>query len=144
MQALPAQQASPAPPHWTQTSLVLQALPVEHARFAQHAWPAPPQAWQVGLAPPVHAVLGAVQVVLLQHGWFVPPQVPQLPFAHMPPTVGQVLPLPVQTLATQQPPLAQVLPGQQAWPGAPQAVQTPFWAPVQTSPAVHVRPAQQI
>jgi hypothetical protein len=69
--------------------------------------------------------------------------VPQLPFAHVPVTPGQVVPEPMQTLATQQPPLPQVSPGQQALPAAPHCAQVPAPLPVQTSPVEHTRPAQQ-
>jgi hypothetical protein len=42
------------------------------------------------------------------------PHAPQLPLLHVPPLrLGQVVPLAVQTSDTQQPPLPQLLPGQQ-------------------------------
>jgi hypothetical protein len=97
----------------------------------------------VGVPPPEHAVFGDVHVVLLQHAWLRPPQVPQPPFEHVPPRPGHVLPLPVQTLLTQQPPPEHVLPAQHAWPAPPHAVQMPLPPPVQASPAEHERPAQQ-
>jgi hypothetical protein len=88
-----------------------------------------------------------VQVIPAQHGWPMPPQVPQLPFVHaMPIGAGHIEPVPVQTLATQQPPEAQVVFWQQGSPGPPQAVQTPRPPPppglLQTSLASQARPAQ--
>jgi hypothetical protein len=50
--------------------------------------------------------------MLMQQACPAPPQVPQLPFAHMPPTAGQVEPGPVQVWFTQQPLSLQALPAQ--------------------------------
>jgi hypothetical protein len=62
---------------------------------------------------------------------------------HAPPIVGQVTPLAVQTLFTQQPPLAQVLAAQHGWLGPPHCAQMPVPLPVQISFGLHTRPVQQ-
>src|SRR5207302_365475 len=123
---LPGQQACPGAPHCAHAPLV-QVAPFWHIAPSARQ---PPLSQQ----PPL-------QVLLVQQAWPLPPQVPQLPFMHVPPTVGQVEPDPVQTLLTQQPPEAQLLAAQQASPGSPQWVHT--LAGLQTSLASQTRPGQQ-
>lgn len=84
--------------------------------------------------PPVQRVLEALQavpvetlvlVLVLQQGRPGPPQlpfVPQLPLLHVPGSGEQLDPLATQMLRAQQPLFAQLLPGQQSWPGPPHAV----------------------
>jgi hypothetical protein len=75
---------------------------------------------------PTQVTPGAVQLWLVQHGCAAPPQLPQLPLEQLPPTVGQVLPEPVQMSLTQQPLEVQLLPAQQVWPALPHCAQTPL------------------
>jgi hypothetical protein len=111
-QVLPAQQASPAPPHAWQTLLVQAVEAAVQAPLAQQGWPGPPQDWQVLLAQVTPA---AVQAWLAQQAWLAAPQVPHEPEAQVPPPteVGQLWPEPTQRLFTQQPPAPQALPAQQ-------------------------------
>jgi hypothetical protein len=83
-------------------------------------------------------------IVGVQHACPEAPQLPQLPLLHMPPTLGHVVPAAVHTSRMQQPPLPQLLPGQQGCPGPPQlahrsllhAWPLPHWPPgQQASPA---------
>jgi hypothetical protein len=80
-----------------------------------------------------------VQSPFEQQVWDGPPQVPQLPFEHAPPMMGQAIPELVHTAFTQQP-SPHAAPAQQAWPGPPHAVQIPF---EHTSALSHARPGQQ-
>jgi hypothetical protein len=110
--------------------------------LAQQGWPGAPHAahcwfWQV--------VSGAVQPTSgPQHA---PPALPhappwQPPPVHMPWLIGHALPALVQMLvaSSQQPPFAQPVSGQHAWPPPPHGSHDPF---VHASPApVHVRPVQ--
>lgn len=70
-----------------------------------------------------------------QHAWPILPHAPamQPPFEHIPWVPGQAEPLATQVmlLVSQQPPLAQLLPSQQGWPGPPQAAHLP---PLQVIP----------
>ncbi len=64
-----------------------------------------------------------------QQGWPAPPQAPQAPPWHTPPPLPQVAPAATQappsfTPARTQQPAPQRLPGQQGWPGCPQAWHT--------------------
>ncbi len=82
-----------------------------------------PQRPQVPLAQRVPAAVQALGMVLggtAQHGCPGPPQVPQAPAAQVPATGAQLAPVAMQRLPTQQPPAAQVLPGQQEAPAVPQ------------------------
>jgi len=85
----------------------------------QQGWPSPPQARQVGLAPPPPHTKPALQVRVAvapvpQHAWPMPPQgwheVPPPPAVHEKPVLQVPAPKPVAG-------------GQQAWPMPPQAVQ---------------------
>lgn len=144
VQARPAQQGCPGPPHCAHTPALQVRPSLPQLLPAQQGCPGPPQAahW-----PPAQATLGAVHwagpPATAQQGWPGPPQVPQLPAPHMPPMTGQVEPAPVHRLLTQQPPAPQVLAPQQASPGRPQWVHTPSPLPVQMSLASQARPAQQ-
>jgi hypothetical protein len=118
--------------------MLAQEVPAAvQVRSAQQVWPAAPQAAH---ELPLQATLPAVQVLLAQHACDNPPQVPQLPLVQVPVMSGQVLPEATQLPATQQPPLPQTLPAQQAWPGPPQATQLPL---PQARPELQVRPVQQ-
>ena len=101
---------------------------------AQQGCPAPPQATQLACPPGVvaawHRVLGAVQRLPEQHGFPAPPHDPQALCAQVPKLPPHVLPEATQVAAvaplaeaTQQPPSEHRLPGQQAWPEPPHAVQ---------------------
>lgn len=57
---------------------------------------------------------------------------------------GQLLPLPVQISAMQQPPPLQLFDEQQASPAPPQRAQVPLPGPTHTFDPVHCRPAQQV
>jgi hypothetical protein len=105
---------------------------------AQHASFKPPHAWQ---RPLLHTIPPAVHTSRAQQGWLAPPQVPHEPALQIPPKLGQVEPAPVQTLFTQQPPLPQLPPAQQASPAAPQGRQMPLLHT--DAAAVHVFPVQQ-
>jgi hypothetical protein len=115
--SMPPQVAQVAPPPKpVQASVAaLQVL-----SGSQHGWPMPPQAAQVPAPLPLQMVFGAVHVRFAQHGLPVSPQVPHLPAAQlpvMPPP--HAAPLAMHTLATQQPPPAQVFPSQHCCPAAP-------------------------
>jgi len=129
---VPGQQGSPAPPQCAQTwPVALQYVSgALHVPSAQQAEPAPmPQAPHTyGEIVVMHRVLGAVHRVPVtlpvgpQQACDRPPQVPHAPFLQtlLPAVVPQSLPEATQRLDTQQPPLSQALPAQQASPGRPQ------------------------
>ncbi len=140
MQASPAQQSSPGPPHCSHTFCPLQATPAEvQVRFAQQGWPGPPQAAH---CVPLQVWPDAVHCMPVQHACPPAPQPPHEPAAQAPPMFGQVEPDGVQRLATQQPPSAQSLPAQQASPAPPHCVQMPAPLPVHTSVVSQARPGQ--
>jgi hypothetical protein len=66
-----------------------------HVRFAQQAWPAPPQATQV---PPEQTALAPLHTVP-QQGWPRPPHPEQAPFEHVPAVDEQVAPAATHTPA---------------------------------------------
>jgi hypothetical protein len=92
----------------------------------------------------MHLTEEAVQVLPAQQGCPAPPQVPQTPFWHIPPMVGQADPLAVQVWPTQQPPEAQVLSAQQICPAPPHWAHRPWPAPVHMSAVEQLRPEQQV
>lgn len=123
VQALPAQQGWPGPPHCTHELLLQVRSALPQVRFAQQACPGPPHATH---EPATHAVADAVHRFPVQHGCPAAPQVPHDPVPQVPPTLGQVEPAPVQTLLTQHPPPPQLFAAQHATPAVPHAVQMLF------------------
>jgi hypothetical protein len=111
--------------------------PLQPGLTEQQGWPAPPH---VTHCVPLHATWDAVQRSLAQHICDEAPQVPQLPLVHMPPTCGQVLPLPTHRSLTQQPLEPHAPPTQQGSPGLPQWLHTPL---LQELASPHLRPGQQ-
>jgi hypothetical protein len=88
-------------------------------------------------------VLDAVHVCpdpLEQHICDNPPHPPQLPPAHVPPTLGQVAPDATHWFCTQQPSAPQLFPTQHGWPGPPHATHTLL---LHASALPHCRPLQQ-
>lgn len=144
LQLRPAQHCCPGPPHAAQTFESLHARPLPpQVRPEQHGSPGPPQWTQF---PPTHAADAPVQVLPpgpAQQVCPTAPHVPQLPFAHEPPTAGHVVPEPVHVVPTQQPPPLQLFCEQQVSPAPPQAAQTPAPPPVQAKPSPQARPPQQ-
>jgi hypothetical protein len=131
--------------------LLRQVRPVAHELFGwQQGWPRPPHAMQkLGVLPRSQTVSGDVQGVSVrpeQHCWPIAPQrPPQLPFVQAPRLFGHCEPDPVQTVSrpasVQQPPLRQLRPAQQGWPGPPHDAHR---VPSQTVfGAVHPTPMQQ-
>jgi hypothetical protein len=147
LQTSPAQHGWPGPPQAVHVSPIPHTVPAAvHSRFVQQGSPAfVPHDVQVGVAPPVHTVLGAVQTFMRvpQHASVAAPHVPQAPAAHVPPIPGQFDWAAMQRLFTQHPPPAHELPAQQAEPAAPHGAQVPSPCPVHTSPDGHSRPGQQ-
>jgi hypothetical protein len=84
---------------------------------AQQSCPEPPHETQL---EPSHTALVAVQLSPLQHDWPSPPQVPHAPLLQVPRPPVHDVPLALQLLPTQQPPLSQELPSQQGWLVPPQ------------------------
>jgi hypothetical protein len=103
-----------------------QAVPIiVQVLLPQQGSPRLPQTAQTLL---MHVVPPAVQPPFMQHGCPWPPQVPQLPFMQVPPL--HAIPAATHMLATQHPPLLQVLAAQQTCPAAPQLLpcdRSPFW-----------------
>jgi hypothetical protein len=168
LHAPPCEHVEPSAMHWR---VPVSQQPLEQLSPAQHGWPGMPQAahrpplhasCELHVLPAQHASPAPPQVthmlVLLQvtpeavqptpppqQASPAPPQVPQLPFMHIALTVGQVVPEPTQTLATQQPPPLHALSAQHGWPGPPQVAQMPAPPPAPLHTSVgspHVRPAQ--
>jgi hypothetical protein len=150
--AVPLQHGWLRPP---QTMVPIAQEPPMHApKTAEQAPPVPTQ------ARPVQQLPGVLQIPSSQHGLLAPPQLTLAPlWQTLLAAPGMLAPEATQLPLVQQPPPVQVLPGQQGWPGPPQArhcvptqlppseqaalASTQVFLPASQQPAAHELPAQQ-